>query len=171
MDVRHNTPTIPLGIPGCLERDVAARPPRSAPDGADRTGLRHDLSGADRRLLPAPAGIGRAQPSGARIDADLPAVHVFMQGCIAALLWRMRSEIFPLRLRGFATGTTVFGTWPANFVVTLTFPPLIDAVGGTTVLISAAANVATFVFHLRTIPETRRRSMEAVAAHLRQFAN
>ncbi|MER5185368.1 sugar porter family MFS transporter [Streptomyces sp. NPDC002896] len=96
---------------------------------------------------------------------------LFMQGCIATVFWLMLSEIFPLRLRGLAMGTAVFGTWMANFVVTLVFPPLIDAVGGVTFLIFAAVNVATFVFYLRTIPETRGRSMEAIEAHFRrQFA-
>jgi major inositol transporter-like SP family MFS transporter len=97
---------------------------------------------------------------------------LFMQSCIATVFWLMLSEIFPLRLRGFAMGVAVFGTWMANFVVTLAFPPLIDAVGGTTFLIFAAINVATFVFYLRTIPETRGRSMEAIESHFRrQFAN
>ncbi|MFC7265484.1 sugar porter family MFS transporter [Streptomyces lutosisoli] len=97
---------------------------------------------------------------------------LFMQSCIATVFWLMLSEIFPLRLRGFAMGVAVFGTWMANFVVTLAFPPLIDAVGGTTFLIFAAINVATFVFYLRAIPETRGRSMEAIESHFRrQFAN
>lgn len=97
---------------------------------------------------------------------------LFMQSCIATVFWLMLSEIFPLRLRGFAMGIAVFGTWMANFVVTLAFPPLIDAVGGTTFLIFAAINVATFVFYLRTIPETRGRSMEAIESYFRrQFAN
>jgi len=65
-------------------------------------------------------------------------------------------------------GTAVFGTWIANFVVTLVFPPLIDAVGGTTFLIFAAVNVATYVFYVRTVPETRGRSMEAIESHFRQ---
>ncbi|MEI5519485.1 sugar porter family MFS transporter [Streptomyces brasiliscabiei] len=96
---------------------------------------------------------------------------LFMQGCIATVFWLMLSEIFPLRLRGFAMGIAVFGTWMANFVVTLVFPPLIDAVGGTTFLIFAAVNVATFFFYLRTIPETKGRSMEAIESHFRrQFA-
>ncbi|WP_327432863.1 sugar porter family MFS transporter [Streptomyces sp. NBC_01236] len=97
---------------------------------------------------------------------------LFMQSCIATVFWLMLSEIFPLRLRGFAMGVAVFGTWMANFVVTLAFPPLIDAVGGITFLIFAAINVATFVFYLRVIPETRGRSMEAIESHFRrQFAN
>ncbi|MGY0064412.1 sugar porter family MFS transporter [Streptomyces sp. LZ34] len=96
---------------------------------------------------------------------------LFMQGCIATVFWLMLSEIFPLRLRGFAMGTAVFGTWMANFLVTLVFPPLIDAVGGITFLIFAAVNVATFVFYIRTVPETRGRSMEAIESHFRrQFA-
>lgn len=93
---------------------------------------------------------------------------LFMQGCIATVFWLMLSEIFPLRLRGFAMGTAVFGTWMANFVVTLVFPPLIDAVGGTTFLLFAAVNAGTFFYYLRAVPETRGRSMEAIESHFRR---
>ncbi|TGB14746.1 sugar porter family MFS transporter [Streptomyces sp. MZ04] len=103
--------------------------------------------------------------------ASMLSFLLFMQGCIATVFWLMLSEIFPLRLRGFAMGTAVFGTWMANFLVTLAFPPLIDAIGGTTFLIFAAINAATFVFYVRTVPETRGRSMEAIESHFRrQFA-
>ncbi|MFH8568082.1 sugar porter family MFS transporter [Streptomyces sp. NPDC017993] len=93
---------------------------------------------------------------------------LFMQGCVATVFWLMLSEIFPLRLRGFAMGTAVFGTWMANFVVTLTFPPLMDAIGGVTFLIFAAVNVVTYVFYLRAVPETRGRSMEELESHFRR---
>ncbi|MFJ3667270.1 sugar porter family MFS transporter [Streptomyces sp. NPDC090106] len=86
----------------------------------------------------------------------------FMQCCIATVFWLMLSEIFPLRLRGFAMGVSVFGTWTANFAVTLLFPPLISTIGGATFLIFAAINVASFVFYVRMVPETRGRSMEAI---------
>ncbi|MEU0839601.1 sugar porter family MFS transporter [Streptomyces sp. NPDC005962] len=92
---------------------------------------------------------------------------LFMQGCVATVFWLMLSEIFPLRLRGFAMGMAVFGTWTANFVVTLAFPPLIAAIGGATFLLFAAVNVATIFYYLRTVPETRGRSMEAIEAHFR----
>ncbi|MFJ8533779.1 MFS transporter [Streptomyces sp. NPDC093591] len=59
----------------------------------------------------------------------------------------------------------------ANFAVTLVFPPLIDAVGGVTFLLFAAINAATFSYYVRTVPETRDRSMEANESHFRrQFA-
>ncbi|MFC9682614.1 sugar porter family MFS transporter [Streptomyces sp. NPDC056948] len=93
---------------------------------------------------------------------------LFMQGCIATVFWLMLAEIFPLRLRGFAMGTAVFGTWMANFVVTLAFPPLIDAIGGVTFLIFAAINAVTLAYYVRTVPETRGRSMEAIESHFRR---
>ncbi|MGR4849392.1 MFS transporter [Streptomyces sp. LARHCF252] len=96
---------------------------------------------------------------------------LFMQGCIATVFWLMLAEIFPLRLRGFAMGTAVLGTWVANFVVTLAFPPLIDAIGGATFLIFAAVNAVTLAYYVRTVPETRGRSMEAIESQFRrQFA-
>ncbi|MEU1799810.1 MFS transporter [Streptomyces sp. NPDC019937] len=59
------------------------------------------------------------------------------------------------------------GTWTANFVLTLAFPPLIAAVVGATFPLFAAVNVATVRCYLRTVPETRGRSMEAIEAHFR----
>ncbi|MDX2932749.1 MFS transporter [Streptomyces ipomoeae] len=93
---------------------------------------------------------------------------LFMQGCTATVFWLMLSEIFPLRLRGLATGTAVFGTWMADFLVTLVFPPLISAVGGTTFLLFAAVNATTFVYYLRAVPETKGRSMKAIESPFRR---
>ncbi|MFI9780787.1 sugar porter family MFS transporter [Streptomyces sp. NPDC051956] len=93
---------------------------------------------------------------------------LFMQGCVATVFWLMLSEIFPMRLRGFAMGTAVFGTWIANFTVTLVFPPLMHAIGGAVFLIFGAVNLATFVYYVRTVPETGGRSMEALEAHFRR---
>ena len=41
----------------------------------------------------------------------------------------MLSEIFPLRMRGFAFGIASLTLWLANFAVGLTFPVLVDALG------------------------------------------
>ncbi|MFJ9127244.1 sugar porter family MFS transporter [Streptomyces sp. NPDC102340] len=93
---------------------------------------------------------------------------LFMQGCVATVFWLMLSEIFPLRLRGIAMGTAVFGTWMANFTVTLLFPPLMAAMGGAVFLIFGVINLGTCVFYRRAVPETRGRSMEALEAHFRR---
>jgi hypothetical protein len=67
----------------------------------------------------------------------VPASPTVTQSCIATVFWLMLAEISPLRLRGFSTGTAVFGTWMANFLVTLVFLPLNSAIGGIRFLINA----------------------------------
>jgi hypothetical protein len=53
-------------------------------------------------------------------------VFVFiMQGTARPLVWLMLSEIFPLEMRGFAIGISVFLLWVTNFFVGLFFPTLV----------------------------------------------
>ncbi|WP_208867406.1 MFS transporter [Streptomyces himastatinicus] len=91
----------------------------------------------------------------------------FMQSMVATVFWLMMSEIFPLRVRGLATGLAVFAQWLSNAAVTLTFPSLIDALGGVTFFLFAAVNVVTVVFLVRCLPETRNRSLEQIEEHFR----
>jgi sugar porter (SP) family MFS transporter len=84
-----------------------------------------------------------------------------MQGTIGPLVWLMLSEIFPLRLRGVGMGLTVLVLWLTNFVVSLTFPILVDGVGiSTTFFVFAVLNVGSFVFAVTRVPETNGRSLE-----------
>ena len=48
-----------------------------------------------------------------------------MQGTARPLVWLMLSEIFPLEMRGFAIGISVFLLWVTNFFVGLFFPTLV----------------------------------------------
>ena len=76
------------------------------------------------------------------------------------------SEIFPLRIRGYAVGLAVFAQWVSNAAVTFLFPILIAELGGPTFFLFAAINIGTFVFLLRRMPETRGRSLEGFEKEL-----
>jgi major inositol transporter-like SP family MFS transporter len=90
----------------------------------------------------------------------------FMQACIGPIFWLLLAEIFPMRIRGFATGLAVSFVWIANTIVSLVFPILIDAIQGNTFFLFAIVNVGTLVFYIRSIPETKGRSLERVEEEL-----
>lgn len=90
----------------------------------------------------------------------------FMQSCIGPIFWLLLSEIFPLRIRGFAVGFATSFVWIANVIVSLVFPPLIAAIGGFTFFVFAAINIGTLVFYIRSLPETKDRTLETVEREL-----
>lgn len=87
--------------------------------------------------------------------------------CFAAsqgpVVWVIMSEIFPTRIRGRAMSVATVSLWAGCYLVSQTFPMLIDATGGATAFrIYAAFCVATIVFVWLAVPETRRRSLEDI---------
>jgi major inositol transporter-like SP family MFS transporter len=91
----------------------------------------------------------------------------FMQACIGPIFWLLLAEIFPLRIRGFATGLAISFVWIANTIVSLVFPILINTIQGTTFFLFAVINVGTLIFYIRSIPETKDRSLEIVEEELK----
>lgn len=92
----------------------------------------------------------------------------FMQSMIATVYWLLIAEIFPIRLRGFAMGVAIFAQWISNATVALTFPLLISALGGNTFFILAIVNIATLVFLVKYLPETRGRTLESLEEKFRR---
>ena len=90
----------------------------------------------------------------------------FMQGFCAVVFWLLMSEMFPLRIRGFAMGMAILCQWLANALVTFTFPILLDRIGGNTFFIFAVINVCALIFEYLCIPETRRKSLEELEDEL-----
>lgn len=86
-----------------------------------------------------------------------------MQTFLNVAVWVYLSEIFPLHMRGFGMGVSVFMLWIANGFLSLYFLSLVDAVGitGTFFLFAAVGALALF-FVWRCVPETRGRTLEAL---------
>ena len=92
----------------------------------------------------------------------------FVQCFIGTGIWLMLSEIFPLAIRGFAMGLSVFVLWTVNGAISYAFPPTAEALGSTvTFLLFAAINVVSIVFIFRVAPETKGHSLESLEEHLR----
>lgn len=46
------------------------------------------------------------------------------------VVWTMMGEMFPARVRGVANGAAVFILWVMNAIVSVSFPPMMSALGG-----------------------------------------
>lgn len=77
--------------------------------------------------------------------------------------WVTLSEIFPLHIRGFAIGISVFCLWIANAFFGLYLPSIDAAVGITgTFFMFGAVGIAALIFVYTQMPETRGRTLEAL---------
>lgn len=86
---------------------------------------------------------------------------------LGPITWVLLSEIFPNRVRGVAMATCTFALWIGSFTLTYTFPLLNNALGsyGTFWIYSAICLIG-FVFFLRTLPETKGKSLETLEKDL-----
>jgi MFS transporter, SP family, sugar:H+ symporter len=83
------------------------------------------------------------------------------------VVWVMLPEVLPLSVRGTAMGVAIFLHWGANFLVSQTFPIMLDSWGpGPVFLGYAAIGVGAFVFVRALVPETKGRSLEEIEAGL-----
>lgn len=84
------------------------------------------------------------------------------------VLWVVLPEIFPLRIRGSAMGLCTICHWSANLLVSLTFLPLVAAIGqAATFWGYLAISIGAFVFIYFLMPETKGRSLEEIERDLR----
>jgi sugar porter (SP) family MFS transporter len=85
------------------------------------------------------------------------------------VVWVMLPEVLPLSVRGTAMGVAVFMNWFANFLVSQTFPIMLDAWGSGPVFLGyAVMGVLAFLFVKALVPETRQRSLEEIEADLQR---
>lgn len=84
-----------------------------------------------------------------------------MQTFLNVAVWVTLSEIFPLKMRGFGIGVSVFCLWIANAFLGLYFPTLIAGLGITNTFFAfGIVNLLSLFFVWRAVPETRGRSLE-----------
>ena len=87
---------------------------------------------------------------------------------IGVVIFIIPSEIFPLKVRGSAMGACLLTNWGTNFVITLTFLSLIQAIGRPgTFWLYALVCVVFWLFTYFFIPETKGRSLEDIEKDLR----
>lgn len=84
----------------------------------------------------------------------------FVQSMVSIIYWLIMSEMFPLRIRGKATGIAVCFQWGANALVAFLFPMMLDGWGGYTFIVFAVVNFFSLLFLLKYMPETKGKSLE-----------
>jgi MFS transporter, SP family, sugar:H+ symporter len=81
---------------------------------------------------------------------------VFFGATWGPLVWVLLGEMFPNRIRAAALGVAAMAQWIANFIITETFPPLLDAFGAVVpYLLYTFFAVLSFFFTLWKVPETK----------------
>jgi sugar porter (SP) family MFS transporter len=87
---------------------------------------------------------------------------------LGPVFWLMISEIYPLRIRGTAMSVASIANWGSNFLVALTFPVLLAALGGATLFwLFAVLGIVAWVFIFFRVPETKNRTLEEIEASFR----
>jgi len=93
---------------------------------------------------------------------SLTAVASYSTG-LAPVTWVILSEIFPNRIRGQAMAIATFCLWIGTFTLTLTFPVFLEHLQGTfTFWLYGIICIGGFIFILKTLPETKGKTLEAL---------
>jgi MFS transporter, SP family, xylose:H+ symportor len=76
------------------------------------------------------------------------------------ICWVLISEIFPNRIRGQAVAIAVAAQWAANYLVSSTYPMMMEFSGGMTYGIYGVMSVLSALFVWKFVPETKGKSLE-----------
>ncbi|GAA3287228.1 sugar porter family MFS transporter [Nesterenkonia halobia] len=119
-------------------------------------------------VLPEPDGFGLV----GIVTLVCMAVYIFMfQASWGSMVWVMLGEIFPLGIRAAAMGVATTALWVGNGIVSLGFPPVLEAVGvGWLFTGFAVICLGALIFTWRRVPETKGRSLEEIESTFRNTA-
>jgi len=111
---------------------------------------------------------GRGGPGWMLLVGILSFVAAFAMA-MGPVSWIVNSEIFPTKLRGRAMSVSIFLLWLACFIVSQTFPMLLEAVGPSrTFWVYSGLSLLSMVFVISWIPETKGRTLEEIEASWRR---
>jgi len=114
------------------------------------------------------AGAGSTAGSLVAIGSLMAYVAAFAFS-LGPIFWLLNAEIYPLEVRSKAAAAGTMANWFFNFLVSLTFLSLIDALGrGGAFLFYAAMCAFTFWFCRRLVPETKGKHLEEITAIFEQ---
>jgi MFS family permease len=86
---------------------------------------------------------------------------------LGPVFWLLISELYPQRVRGAAMSVATIANWAANFVVTISFLTLLNAItNGGTFLLFAFLTVVAMVYFIREVPETKGRTLQDIERQL-----
>jgi sugar porter (SP) family MFS transporter len=86
---------------------------------------------------------------------------------LGPVFWLLIAEIYPLTIRGAAMSVATIANWLANFVVTISFLTIKNAIGGMGVfLLFGSLTVVALLYFWRQVPETKGRSLQELEQEL-----
>ena len=86
---------------------------------------------------------------------------VFFGASWGPLVWVLLGEMFPNRIRAAALGVAAAMQWIANFIITMSFPPMLSAFGAAVPYLMYAIFAAlSFFFVFAKVPETKGMELE-----------
>lgn len=85
---------------------------------------------------------------------------------IGSASWVIMSEIFPLNIKGAAGSLAIWANWFGSWVVSYTFNYLIRWSSSGAFFLYSAVSAAAILFVGKLVPETRRRTLEEIQAHM-----
>jgi len=89
-------------------------------------------------------------------------VAFFMLG-LGPGFWVLVSEIFPTRIRGRAMSIVTVVLWSATFLVSVTFPSLVETIGeAATFWLYASMCILALIFIRKVVPETKGKTLEEI---------
>jgi SP family xylose:H+ symportor-like MFS transporter len=78
------------------------------------------------------------------------------------ICWVLVSEIFPNKIRGQAVAIAVAAQWAANYLISSTFPPLIEFSSTVAYALYGSMAVVSAIIVWKMVPETKGKSLEAI---------
>ncbi|HEX6205712.1 MAG TPA: sugar porter family MFS transporter [Solirubrobacterales bacterium] len=85
---------------------------------------------------------------------------------LGPIFWLLNAEIYPLSVRSKAAGIGTMANWTFNFIVSLTFLLLIEALGQSGAFwFYGGVGVLTLVFCWKLVPETKGKPLEEIQAY------
>jgi SP family xylose:H+ symportor-like MFS transporter len=76
------------------------------------------------------------------------------------ICWVLISEIFPNKIRGQAVAIAVAAQWAANYLISSTYPPMMEFSGGLTYGFYGLMSVLSALFVWKMVPETKGKTLE-----------
>ena len=85
---------------------------------------------------------------------------------LGPIFWLLNAEIYPLNVRSKAAGIGTMANWTFNFIVSLTFLLLIEALGRTGAFwFYGVIGILTLIFCWKLVPETKGKRLEDIQAY------
>ncbi|MDO5035074.1 MAG: MFS transporter [Actinomycetaceae bacterium] len=95
---------------------------------------------------------------------------LIVQSSNGTVVWTMMGELFPADVRGVMNGTAIFCMWITNAIITWTFPPMMEALGGgLTYSIYGVLNLVVAVILFKIMPETSGKSLEQIEKDMEEL--